>query len=552
MNAAIAYEPEGFSPGTDRIMGSQSAAAGFLRAAVTGLAGQTLYACTPRWQSAEVFREQVLRCDPAAVTGWIPPDRHDLLAKIGTLQICGPNLEAAAFSRLRHGSGAYSVVGVTYTLATHWAMDAVTRLVAAPLMPWDALVCISTAAHAVVEDLLREEVAYLNWRFGVDDFLLPRLPVIPLGVHCADFVLKDGERDAARRTLGLGPDEVAVLYFGRLNFHAKAHPHAMFAGLAETARRTGQAVTLVMCGVFPHAAIGETIRDGAERFAPGVRVLFLDGHDAAAVRRSFAGADLFVSLADNIQESFGLTPLEAMAAGLPVVVSDWDGYKDTVRDGEDGFRIPTWMPRPPLGEYFAGRYRDDMLHYDRYVGLVCQNVSVDHDVLVDRLSSLVANAALRRSLGQAARTRARALFDWSVIFARYRELWTELAAVRARATDRLRLHPRIVPHRQDPFQLFAAYPTSRIRPDTKVRRRPMADDWSTLLAHPLFAYARESLPKVELARELLAALPENEPLTMTAIAERTGHHVEAVMFALSCLAKAGLVRLEPAGAVEPE
>ena len=28
-----------------------------------------------------------------------------------------------------------------------------------------------------------------------------------------------------------------------------------------------------------------------------------------------------------------------MAAGLPVVVSDWDGYRDTVRDGVDGFRI---------------------------------------------------------------------------------------------------------------------------------------------------------------------------------------------------------------------
>jgi glycosyltransferase involved in cell wall biosynthesis len=33
-----------------------------------------------------------------------------------------------------------------------------------------------------------------------------------------------------------------------------------------------------------------------------------------------------------------------MAAGIPVVVSDWDGYKDTVRDGVDGFRIPTFKP----------------------------------------------------------------------------------------------------------------------------------------------------------------------------------------------------------------
>lgn len=31
-----------------------------------------------------------------------------------------------------------------------------------------------------------------------------------------------------------------------------------------------------------------------------------------------------------------------MAAGLPVVVSDWDGHRDTVVDGENGFRIPTY------------------------------------------------------------------------------------------------------------------------------------------------------------------------------------------------------------------
>ena len=38
--------------------------------------------------------------------------------------------------------------------------------------------------------------------------------------------------------------------------------------------------------------------------------------------------DIFVSLSDNIQETFGLTPLEGMASGLPVVATDWNGYRD--------------------------------------------------------------------------------------------------------------------------------------------------------------------------------------------------------------------------------
>ena len=33
---------------------------------------------------------------------------------------------------------------------------------------------------------------------------------------------------------------------------------------------------------------------------------------------------MFVSLSDNIQETFGLTPIEGMASGLPLIVSDAD------------------------------------------------------------------------------------------------------------------------------------------------------------------------------------------------------------------------------------
>ncbi len=55
----------------------------------------------------------------------------------------------------------------------------------------------------------------------------------------------------------------------------------------------------------------------------------------------YGAADVFLSLSDNIQETFGLTVVEALAAGLPVVASDWDGYKALVRDGISGYLVPT-------------------------------------------------------------------------------------------------------------------------------------------------------------------------------------------------------------------
>ena len=58
-----------------------------------------------------------------------------------------------------------------------------------------------------------------------------------------------------------------------------------------------------------------------------------------------AAADLFVSPSDNLQETFGLSVVEAHGGGLPVVMSDFDGYKDTV-DEEVGVRVPARFAAP--------------------------------------------------------------------------------------------------------------------------------------------------------------------------------------------------------------
>src|SRR5205807_881053 len=80
---------------------------------------------------------------------------------------------------------------------------------------------------------------------------------------------------------------------------------------------------------------------------------------------------------DNLQETFGLSPIEGMAAGLPLVVSDWNGYRDTVRDGVDGFRIPTLMPPTPYGIDLADRYALGIDDYDYYIGFTSQLIAVD-------------------------------------------------------------------------------------------------------------------------------------------------------------------------------
>jgi starch synthase len=548
VNAAILFEPDGYLLTGPQLMGRQAAGNGFLRAAVRGRGEGPVAGFTPSRQSAEIFRRTVLEIDPAAETTWIAGHRLDLLAQAGVLyrpdQILGPQ----ARQRLRAGPAAYSLCGVTHTLAASTTLDSIAKILTEPVMPWDALVCTSTVARAAVDTVLDRQADYLRWRTGHDGpAARPLLPVIPLGVHCADFDFTEAERRQARAALGLGPDDVAALFAGRLSLNGKAHPFAMFSALQKTRGETGRPLVLVLAGQTYNDDMARFFNSGLADFCPDVRAVFVDGKDAAGYRLAWAGCDLFISLADSIQETFGLTPLEAMASGLPALVSDWNGYKDTVRDGVDGFRIRTWAPAPGAGETIAAAYEGGTLGYEAYLARSNTAVAVDLGELCARLGDLVGDADLRRRMGEAGRARARATFDWAVVFERYQALWGEQTAIRRRAaedpktTGWLARAPRAGADHLGPFETFASYPTGHLTPGAVVTRNPAM---TPAAYRALIGKQSTSLWTVapDLVDRLLAAL-EAGPLTVAALGEAVGATPFQLDEILVRLAKIGVLAL---------
>jgi starch synthase len=470
-NAAIFYNPEAYSTNKPQLMGRNAAGESFLRGYLEYTQAQDYWIQIDQKGFAEDFKKQVSAFGKSKPTHLVTNANLHELSNAGVLFYPGPTIATHAWKRSAFGNNLWSLCGITHTTSTIRAMDGIIDLIQAPIQPWDALICTSHAVKENVKSMFQAQANYLNQRFGTKELVLPKLPVIPLAIHTKDFTFDEKDKVAARTKLGIDSDAIVILYVGRLSFHAKAHPLPMYQSISAAAHALkNKKVILIECGWFAHENINKAFHEASEFACPNIKVLRLDGRISENRNHAWAGADIFCSLSDNIQESFGITPIEAMAAGLPVIVSDWDGYKDTVRDGIDGFRIPTWMPPQGLGQDLSLRYALELDNYDTYCALSSALISVDIESATEAFKQLIGSKELRISMGRAGQEHTRKLFDWSHIIKQYESLWTELNETRK--SEEAKLHKKLKnpwPARMDPFVSFANYPTKTMHQDLIIK-----------------------------------------------------------------------------------
>ena len=151
--------------------------------------------------------------------------------------------------------------------------------------------------------------------------------------HCVDNEAFSGAaalyrppaaRAAARAALGLDPQDFVALHVGKLAPHKR--PLDVVQGVA----RLGRGASLLMVG---SGELEEACRTEARRL--GVRASFAGFLNQGEMGRAYAVADCLVVA--SATESWGLVVNEALATGLPVVVSDGAGcVPDLVSAGETG------------------------------------------------------------------------------------------------------------------------------------------------------------------------------------------------------------------------
>ena len=543
---AIFFHADAIEGAGKDVVGRRSAGQSFLRGFLAHVPGDAVHVVTEDAKAARAFEETAQALgDMRPVRAY--PLRGDAdFTQAGTVFFPGPGYLGAGWRRQRFGADRCSLVGITHTVSTRRVIEGLHHLMLDPVEDWDAIICTSRAVHSVVARQMEEEAAYIRDRFGATRVPVPQLPVIPLGIHAADFAPRDGMRAQMRDRFGAG-DALVVMTMGRLTSIEKANPIPLFMALERAAQRLGQPVHLWLVG-WPARAEEEALhRDGAAAFAPSVQVQIIDGRDAQIRRDIWAGADVFTLPVDNIQETFGLVPVEAMAAGLPVVMPDWNGFRDTVVHGRTGFLIPTRMigAGHPVGEELARRFAAGTDGYLQHLSLMQQQTQIDVPAYADAFLAL-GDADLRARMGRAGAAHVAQTFDWAAVIPQYLDLARELAARRGTGAVR----PPRNPTQIDPFALYGRYPTETPDGDWIVTRRRTLDVAGLATLDRLNGralYQRTMLPRARTV-EFLDAVGAQGPLTIGAAAAAIGLRVDLAIGAALFLAKYDyltLARSEP-------
>jgi glycosyltransferase involved in cell wall biosynthesis len=328
------------------------------------------------------------------------------------------------FPELCHLRNRWAVKPFPVTCTTHslsyWSTQVrnLYKLLPGPL-PFDAVFCTSRAAQKHLQAAFTAAAAQLRGLGMQGAGYAGRLEILPLGVRAADF--QNHSPSQALQNLDLKPGPLNLLCLGRLRPSDKYDLLPLLAVVGQLCGRFD--LRLILAGGESRLYGQDLLKAGAELGLGGKVKLFAD-FDSRIKPDLYAAADVFISPADNLQETFGLTILEAMAAGLPVVASDFSGYRDLVIEDETGFLIPTLGPAD-TGLIDAGW--PIMTEFTSALQM-SQRTALDLGFLRARLETLLSDAELRRKMGDAGQRRIAERFDWPVVIKAMETKWQELKA----------------------------------------------------------------------------------------------------------------------------
>ncbi|MDR5781197.1 glycosyltransferase family 1 protein [Caballeronia sp. LZ065] len=230
-----------------------------------------------------------------------------------------------------------------------------------------------------------------------------RIDLVPCGFDHAEFHPLDKAR--ARERLGWPQARFNILQLGRM-VPRKGVDNVVRA-LSICRKKYGESAELYVAGGNSDEAneiatpeIGR-LRGIARECGIAEHVHFVGRRGRAELKHFYNAADVFVTT--PWYEPFGITPLEAMACGTPVIGADVGGIRYSIAHGETGLLVP---PRDP-------------------------------SALAHALATLKRDPPLARRMGEAGLVRANAMFTWASVAQALAQVYARVSGDEAQSTARV-------------------------------------------------------------------------------------------------------------------
>ncbi len=172
-------------------------------------------------------------------------------------------------------------------------------------LPWD---CIISISNSTKKRLLERRVTCKN------------ITVIPNGFNYAHL-----EKISAKKT-----STPSIVFLGRLT------PQKDVGTLLHAVKEIAKKIADIQCHIVGGGPSEAEWKQLSEKLGIQKNVIF-HGHQEKKADYLLKGKQCHIFVSPSLLEGFGIALLDAMAMGLPVVVSDIEPFKEVTRNGKGGF-----------------------------------------------------------------------------------------------------------------------------------------------------------------------------------------------------------------------
>lgn len=365
-------------------------------------------------------------------------NRIDLLQKHVNINAdiicdCVENFKQAIYLRERFSNQCPPISIIIHCASQ---IDAITNFLVPSLFmglkPFDTFFCSSLAVKKVLEkqlDALSDSFKTLHGLVIKPTF---RLDVVPLGIDDEEF--QPINKNQARELLKIPQNDFVILYLGRVSAFFKGDILPLIRVVKNLCgKNPNKNIRLIIAGA-DYNGINEykLIKRYISTLNMEKNITLFESFEFNKRNLFYSASDVFTSPTDSIQETFGLTPLEAMACGVPQVVADWNGYKETIVHGKTGFKVPTYWCRC---DEDISAYPDALteeINSDRFYShlLMGQSVAIDLNAYEYYLQELLDNEIMRNAMSKNSLEIFKNNYTLKRTIRSYETVWEELVAIK--------------------------------------------------------------------------------------------------------------------------